>query len=143
MSIVVSCANALAEAIRKVPGFEQRTFVVYSEDEILKETKGMAYPCIGVIYEGMRSIPEAGETNKQGVSGELVCSVLLFFKQDTRATLDAKETALETLDVVRKAIRVDRAPSGHKWKFQLETPVDGKAGVLVYLQRWATPVQNV
>ena len=83
MSKAVPCVESLAAAIRSLPLFAKKTFVVYSEDELMQETKGLTYPCVGVIYEGMRSIPEPGSTSKQGVSCELVASVMLFFKTDS------------------------------------------------------------
>lgn len=142
-AIAERCLLDLERILAAVPVLSKRVFQVYSEEELLEKTKGLSYPCVGVVYDGMRASGENKDTGKQGVSAELVCTIMLFFRQESLAKQDAKLVAVTTLDGVRDAIRGVRSPSGHFWKFQLEASVGGKNGVLTYLQRWSTPVQLV
>lgn len=140
-AIAVSCIEAIEERIRAVPAIGNRVFHVSSEDEIVEKTKGMAYPCVGVIYSGMTAVTESGSSARMGQSAELVVSILLFFRQDTRATNDPKESTVAVLDLIRKQIMATKSPSGHFWRFKVEAAVEGGKGVMTYLQRWSTPVQ--
>lgn len=140
-TIAVSCIEDLEAKIRLVPAIGGRVFHVASEDEIVERTKGMAYPCVGVIYTGMTASGEQGSSAKMGQSVELVASILLFFRQDSRATSDPKESTIAVLDAIRRNIMTTKSPSGHYWRFKMEVPVEGGKGVMTYLQRWSTPVQ--
>lgn len=140
-SIVVDCMDSLAAGYESFEELSGRVIQVFSDDELLERTKGMMYPCVGVIYTGLMAKDEAGSTAKMGASSELIVSAMVFFRQNTVAVEDPKKKTLGMLDRIRSRILTTRSPSGHFWKFQLETPVVGNTGVLVYLQRWATPVQ--
>lgn len=139
--IAVSCIEDIEAKIRAVPAIGNRVFHVASEDEIVERTKGMSYPCVGVIYSGMTAINESGATAKLGQSAELVVSILLFFRQDSRATNDPKESTVAVLDAIRRNIMATRSPSGHHWRFKVEAAVEGGKGLMTFLQRWSTPVQ--
>ena len=143
MAIATDCIESIEDVLRTIPGLEKRVFHVYSDEELIERTKGLSFPCVGVVYDGLMGREEPGATGKLSSTADLVVSIMLFFRQNTRATTDPKDTTVETLDTIRSKILETRAPSGHLWKFQLEAAVEGKQGLLTYVQRWATPVQLV
>lgn len=142
-AIAINCIEDISAKVEQVTGLKGRVFHVYSEEELIERTKGVSFPCVGVVYDGMRALPESGSTHKIGGSAELVVSVMIFFRQDTKSKADPKETTVNYLDRIRSQLIRTKAPTGHYWKFQVEAAVEGKNGVLAYLQRWATPTQLV
>lgn len=140
-AIAINCIEDLGARVESIPSLEGRVFHIYSEAEIIERTKGMAFPCVGIVYDGLMAAPEVGATSRMGNSAELVASIMIFFRQDTRAKVDPKDTMVATLDEIRSKIMESRSPTGHFWKFQVEASVEGKQGLLTYVQRWATPVQ--
>lgn len=140
-SIAVKCIEDVEKYLNSMSAVKGKVWHVYSEEELVERTKGLSFPCAGVLYDGMRAIPEQGATGKMGLSAELILTVMVMFKQKTVSTVDAKDSAVDFLDELRGKIAKSRSPSGHFWKFQLEAAVDGKSGVLSYIQRWSTPVQ--
>lgn len=141
--LAVLCVADIETRLKTLVDMSKRVFHVYGEDDLLDYTKGLTFPCMGVVYNGIRSIPENKETGKQGISGELVVTIMLLFRDSTSTTANQKASAISMLDDARKLILTTKSPTGHKWKFQLESPVQGKKGVLAYVQRWSTPVQLV
>lgn len=142
--VAINCIEDIVKKVETVPGLKGRVFHVYSEEELIERTKGLSFPCAGIVYDGMRAISEGGkDTHKIGGSAELVVSVMVFFRQDTKAKVDPKETTVAVLDSLRGKLITTKSPTGHFWKFQVEAAVEGKNGVLAYLQRWATPIQLV
>ena len=137
------CMDDLEAKVQLIAEFRNKTFSVYSEEELIEKTKGIGYPCIGVIYNGITSQVEVGSTQKVGGSGEIIISLLVMIRQNTIAKADPKEQIIGKLDQIRSKIMGTKSPTGHFWKFQMEIPVVGKSGLLAYLQRWATPVQLV
>jgi len=143
-AIALNCIEDIEAKVASVPNIPRaRVFHVYSEEELIERTKGLGFPCVGVVYDGLRATPEPGATSKIGGSAELVVTVILFFRQDTKAKIDPKDSVVATLDAIREKILKTKSPSGHFWKFQVEAAVEGKTGLLAYVQRWATPVQLV
>lgn len=141
-AIAIDCIQDIEAKVESLPALRGRVFHVYSEEELVERTKGLSFPCVGVIYDGLRSVGEPGkDSGKMGSSAELVVTVMIFFRQDTKAKNDPKESVVSQLDVIRKNILRTKSPSGHFWRFQIEAAVAGKEGVLTYLQRWVTPVQ--
>lgn len=141
--IAINCITDIADRLNVIPSLKGKVFHVYSEQELTERTKGLTLPCVGVVYDGLRSVGESGDTSKMGMSSDIVVTIMLFFKQDTRAKVDPKDTMVALMDSIRDAIIGTRSPSGHNWKFQMEIPVAGKLGVLAYLQRWSTSTQLV
>lgn len=125
-----------------------KVFHVYSENELMDKTKGIAFPAVGVVYEGMRAVNEgaAGEarvSHKLGVSAELVAAVMIIQRPDNISTANTKTPSMNLLDDIRQEIMGSRSPSGHFWKFIVEASANEKNGVVIWLQRWSTPVQLV
>lgn len=142
-AIAIKCIDDLEARIKTIPALKDRVFHIYSEDELMERTKGLSFPCVGVVYDGMMAIPEQGPSAKIGASAELVATVMVFFRQDTKAKTDPKDTTVALLDEIRSKIFATRSPTRHHWRFKLEAAVEGKQGVLTYVQRWATPAQLV
>lgn len=123
-----------------------KVFHVYSEEELMDKTKGITFPAVGVVYEGMRAVNEgvSGEaraSHKLGVSCELVAAIMLIQRPDNISAADTKTPTLAMLDDIRQEIMGSKSPSGHFWKFVVEASAQEKNGVVIWLQRWSTPVQ--
>lgn len=121
-----------------------KVFHVYSEEELLNKQKGVIFPCVGVVYDGMRSVPPAGGGSPGGTaasSAEISCTFLALFRSSPQADVDPKDSIVAQVDRLRSTIMGVRSPTGHFWRFQVEASIPGKSGVLCYLQRWATAVQ--
>lgn len=143
IDLAAKCVTDIETKIGTLAAVKGKVFHVYGEDDLMDHTKGVVFPCVGVVYNGIRATPEDGATGKQGISGELVVTIMLLLRDNVSATSNPKEGALRMLDDVRELVMGTKSPSGHKWRFQLESPVAGKKGVLAYVQRWATPVQLI
>lgn len=140
--VAAKCLTSVIKTLQSIAAVSGKVFQIYSEDELMDKTKGMVFPCAGVVYEGMRAISEGSkDTNRQGLSAELVLSILIFFRPDALSPSNTKTSALNLLDDVRDSIKGTRSPSGHLWRFVVEAAATEKHGVVVYIQRWTTPVQ--
>jgi len=132
------CLDDLIAKIEAIPQFAGKVFHVYSEEELIDKQKGLLFPCVGVIYDGIRAVADAGGKSS---SASASYSILAFFRSETFATTDAKDRTVLLIDLMRSGINGTRSPSGHWWKFQIEASIPSKKGLLVYLQRWSTAVQ--
>lgn len=138
-NIATLCVDDVEARLKTLKSMKSRVFHMYSESELLDETKGLVYPCMGVVYDGMRAVGDGG---KQGISAEIVVTIMVLFRGSVLSKEDPKDTIVALLDDSRALFRNSpRSPSGHFWKFQVESAIDSKKGVLTYIQRWATPVQ--
>lgn len=136
--IATQSVDDLKTKVALIPQFAGKVYHVYSEEELLDKQKGLVYPCIGIIYDGMRTTAEKGD---KATSASLSCTILAFFRSESQATLDAKDRTVMLIDRMRSGINGTRSPTGHWWKFQIEASIPSKKGLLVYLQRWSTAVQ--
>jgi hypothetical protein len=142
-SLVVQVIAQVRDILKTVPKVNDKIVQVYSEEELGDAMKGVEFPCIGIVYEGMRAVPEMKETNRQGVSAELVLSLIIVEKPTTAGESRVKNRTINLLDLTRKAMHEGKSPAGHKWRFVLEAPASEKKGTVIWLQRWATPIQLV
>ncbi len=143
--------DVLAEALAKLitldtGGLSLAGKVVIADDEndLLDLLKGIkSYPAVGIIYEGMRSLPEAGSTNKLGISAEIVVAFVLISTGGAIHRTDQKRIrAVEYLEAMRDLFMgVRSTATGHFWHFLVEAPTEVKTGMLVWVQRWTIPVQ--
>lgn len=122
-----------------------KVFHVYSEEELMDKTKGITFPAVGIVYEGMRAVSEDSDKKsvKMGVSAELIAAVMLIQRPDNISAADTKTPTMNLLDDIRQEIMGSKSPSGHWWKFVVEASANEKNGVVIWLQRWSTPVQLV
>lgn len=136
------CVQDIVDKLAAVTEFKNKVHQVYTESELADRTKGISYPLIAVVYDGMASIPERGESSKLGLGAEIKVSIIMFFRSQAMATTNQTLDAVDSLDTVRDKIKGTTAPSGHKWRFVSEVGSQGaEKGVYVYVQRWSAPIQ--
>ena len=98
-------------------------------------------PGAGIVYEGMRPMPENSPAAKLGASAELIFSIILMNTgRSIVAQADTKTPTIALLAQVRAAFFGQRSPSGGFYRFMVEAPAVEKDNVVVWVQRWATPV---
>lgn len=141
MSIAVQCVDDVLVKIKAVGEFgstdREKVFYVYSEENLLEQTKLIKYPAVGVMYEGI--IAGEGDGTRQGMQASLTVALALVMDSNV-AGMDRKNEAARLLDLMRRALRTQTSPTGHKWQFVSEVPMGQVGGVLVYIQRWSAVV---
>jgi hypothetical protein len=121
-----------------------KVVVAYDENDLLDVLKGVrAFPAVGIVYEGMRSISEPGPTAKVGLSCEVVLGLVLVERDDEiHATNQKKVRAIEYLDAMRLQFMGQRSTvTNHFWHFMVEAPAALRSGTVCWVQRWSLPVQ--
>lgn len=142
--IASKCVEDLQKKIEAINANANGLLWVYSEANFLNASKGINFPAVGVIYEGMRGNSENEKTtNKIGGSGSLVVSLILAHNNGNFAGGSEIFNATAILDEMRSAIIDTKSPTGHKWRFVVEAPSEEKNGGVIWLQRWDTPVMIV
>jgi hypothetical protein len=140
--VAFRCVDDLKTKLESLAKLKGKAFWVYNEDHLMDKTKGITFPAVGVVYEGIRAVSEnQKDTYKVGFSGELVASVMVIQRPDTISPADTKKPAVELLDDIRGQIMGTKSPSGHQWRFVVEASASEKNGVVIWIQRWSTPVQ--
>lgn len=144
-SVAMDCISQVEAVLKAIPTFSTRAWQVYSAEELLDRTKGVSLPAFGVVYDGIVAPEETGrDTQKVGASGNLSVSVLFLFQTaGNSAKEDSKIYAAHVLDSIRQAMRGVRAPTGHVWRFKMESLFSSKGNLVTYIQRWGTPIQLV
>lgn len=129
----------IEERLKSIAEFQKgKAFHVVSEEDLIDETRVLTYPAVGVVYEGLR--PAGG--NENGLSTRAGFAIVVLTSDKWPTGVDAKGTSLDLLDLIRSKFRDGRPSTGHKWKFEFEGPARSKnAKVLIWVQRWSTPVQ--
>lgn len=136
------CVDDLRTVVQSLAQMENKTVLnVYDQDELLDATVGVKFPACGVIYEGIRGgTKSAKESHVVGSDAELICSVVLLYRDESLGKTDARNRALHDLDHIRRILFDRRSPSGHFWRFEVEAAAARKNGTVMWVQRWATPV---
>jgi hypothetical protein len=125
---------------------EGRVVIAYNEDDLLDLIKGLrSYPAVGVVFEGMRSMPEQGSTMKVGGSAEVVLAFVLIEQGTATFGTDQKRTrAVDYLEAMRDAFMTKRSTTtNHMWHFTVEAAASLKNGMVVWVQRWSVPIQLI
>ena len=138
-NIATLCVQDLMAKMQSVDAFKNKVIYAYTEDQLYDVAMQLNFPAAGVLYDGMRSVPDADRTAK-GLSAEMTCSLLLLVSGKTIGNADYKITAVDILDQFRNAIKGTRAPSNNFWKFVVEAAVEARSDSYAYVQRWSTPV---
>lgn len=141
--LAIKCIAEVKAHLQTVEKIKGKIVSVYSQEELTDSMKGITAPFVGVVYEGMRAVAEQKETNRQGVSCELVVSLIVVGRVTTAGESSMKNQTLGLLDDLRKAMRNCKSPAGHKWRFNMEAAAAEKQGTTMWIQRWTTPVQLV
>ena len=135
--ITQKCVDDIVAKIKLVPSVQKQTFVVYSEDDMLDQTKGIHRPCIGVMYEGVHSVPDAPN---QGMTCDLTVAIAVVEESKAIGNLDRKKAIIALLKDIRAKIRMSKAPSQHTWRFVAEAPAIPMGNAVIYIQRWVVRV---
>jgi hypothetical protein len=143
MTSMVQLAEDLLEKCRTVPAFAKKSVLVYGVDDLMDAAKN-ARPAVGVLYEGARSLAESSPSERLGISGEAVFSLIVIAEATVLSqAAEIKAPAHVHLDNLRQAIQGTRAIHGHKWRWVLEAPAVQKNSTAVWVQRWTVPIQVV
>lgn len=147
-NLASSCVLDLMALVEEATqDFKGKVYHIFGEAELRAKTKGVSYPAVGVIYDGLRTVPVPPGSPSQASSGggpltcEMSFTIMLFLRLQPIALDDPKEAATTQIDLVRRNIIRKRAPSGHFWRFQLEVSAPNDTKSVAYLQRWNTTVQ--
>jgi hypothetical protein len=127
--------HALAVASRDIELLPDHVLTVYDQDVLLDASKDLKLPCLGVIYEGM-----VNRNEPRGLVVDLTCSFIIIIGDKEREILGNEDKSAITLllDRIRNEILDTTSPTGHKWAFDSEFPMDVVQGALSYYQRWKT-----
>lgn len=123
-----------------------KTILVDDASDLLEKLKGLkSYPAIGVVYEGLVSKPEAGDTAKMGISADMGISLVLVEQGDVPfPTLAPQKTfrAIDYLNAMRDEFMGTKSTvTGHFFKFEAEAAAELTKNMVVWVQRWSVPIQ--
>lgn len=137
------CVESLKTTLQSIPYLKGKVLFVTNEESAIDQMKGVnSFPSAVVIYEGMRAVPEQGQTAKIGISGEMVFSIVVLNRDtDILQTDQTRITSIAIMDKLRSVIMGTRSPTGHFWRFMVEAPALERNGVVLWVQRWTTPYQ--
>lgn len=142
--IIQLVVDDLMAALQSIAKLSAKTLHVLDADELLDKSKNVPLPAAGVIYEGMRSIAEPGkDTNRHGQSAEAIFTILVAGSPKIDREPTTKSNSIGVLGDVRKALKVRKSPTGHIYRFQVESPADEVKGTIIWAQRWAVPVPMI
>lgn len=140
-NLATQCVNDLIDKMKSVDVFRNKVIYAYTQDDLYDMATQLNFPCAGILYEGIRSVPDSESKNvAKGLSAELNCTLLLLVSGKSIGNADYKVTATEILDQFRDAIKGTRSPAGNYWKFIIESAVEARKDSYAYAQRWSTPV---
>jgi hypothetical protein len=144
VDVPTACVADVESVLQSIATLQGKVIHIYSEEEMVNETTKVKMPAAGVLYEGMRSVAEQG-SNQRGVSGELIISIMLLNTQGKAfgSAADTKVATMALLGSIRRGMMGRTSPTGHKWRFIVEAAAAPKAGLVFWVQRWSTPIQNV
>jgi len=133
--VVVRCLEDLIAKVQTIAQFSFRSFMVYSEGDLINEAENVKKPCIGVMYEG---IEPRDDGIGQGMTSTLRIALVMISDTDSISGNERMSTALEMLDELRQKLRLEKSPTGHPWRFAGERPVGDINNNHVHVQRWTT-----
>lgn len=118
---------------------QQKVFHIYNQELFLNSTKHIDTPAIGIVYEG---IAKKGWGTQEGLTSILAVSVVLLVGDKDLEVLgqEDKNLFIDMLGKFRHAIMGTYSPTGHKWGFVAERPLDISDRALCYYQRWETSI---
>jgi hypothetical protein len=137
--LVINSVIALLQSVAEFDG--GKVFYIRTEQELKDKLDGVVHPAVGVLYDGMRGGGSNGPSHKTGLSGEITVSLLLAFTPEFPTGSEDAFVALRLLDRIRKLFADTRSPTGHFWRFIVEAPAVERDTEVLWIQRWATPVQ--
>lgn len=135
--VATNCTADLVTRLSALSGQPLRDNVlqVVSEDDFNDKSKLLKAPFAGVMYSGLRAEGNL-DPSRQGMGARLVVAVIFGFTSVVGH--DYKGEAWDMLGQARRAIRMQRSPTGHKWRFVSEAYVGVMKGTAFYVQTWDT-----
>jgi hypothetical protein len=133
----------LKGVMQSIAKLADKNLVVLSAEELLTNAKMVAKPAGGVIYEGMRSVAEPGPSARAGLSAEAIFTILIVADGANLNTAAEKFNNLYLLGQLRSVLKARKSPTGHIYRFMVESPADEKAGIILWAQRWSVPVPMI
>ena len=138
-TVAVACWEDIMSRVMTVPEFAEKCVSVLSEQDVATMLKGAKFPMSGVIYGGITA-NQSADPSRQGMAGELSCTVVVIVQGNAIGNLDQKNEAARLLDLTRKAIRLSISPTGNKWRYGGERPIASTGNAVIYTQRWTTTI---
>lgn len=116
------------------------------ETLIASDFSKLTSPAITIAYEGLRSTDVGnpdGRTHRIGLSAEAQFGVYVAFRDPAvfKVQSDYIDQTVEIMDSLRDVLKNRRSPLMHFWRFVSEFPSIPQKGLIIWVQRWATPVQ--
>jgi hypothetical protein len=137
-SVIYQSAVDLLKAIPEIQG---KIIGVYDDEELLNKLKAVPTLGVGVIYDGMRPEGESKTSHKIGAAAVLGITIVLVLKEIAFAQgLDYRTPGMSHMDAIRQKFMDTKSPAGHYWEFMAEAPAVQKSDVIIWVQRWQTPV---
>jgi hypothetical protein len=142
-TLVLQCVMSMKEIVQSIAALQGKVVFVVDQDDLVAQLKGVrSFPAAGIMYEGMRSRENDGQTAKLGISADMVISIVVVNRgSDILNTDQTKLTSITLLDQIRGKVIATRSPTGHFWRFVVEAAAAENEGVVFWVQRWSTPVQ--
>jgi hypothetical protein len=138
VDIAMGCLKDLVAKVNTVPMIKDKVVSVYTEKELMDAAVQLTPPCVGVVYEGMRAVPDQDKLSR-GTTVELMFSVILVISGKSFGNVsELRPIAADVLDQFRSAVKLTQNPFGQYWKFMVESAVQETDGGFLYVQRWAT-----
>jgi len=140
---VQDCIDDLTAKLESVAQVKSKVFTVYNEEDLMDQMKGVVGRGLGVSYLGMTAWPEIGtkDSHRIGLSCTANYAIIVVNPKPPVITKQQISPLVSLLDNLRDSIKNTRAPTGHFWRFVAETPAVIKGSNVVWVQRWAVPVQ--
>jgi len=133
------CIDDIFNRVKLVTEFSSDKVVrVYSETDLLDKSKLIPPPFTGVMYEGIRA--NASDPGRLGRATDCYVAIVLGCLTKAVGGYDSRPEAIGLLDSIRNQILGDRSPSQHRWKFISELYVGDISNIMIYIQRWSTPL---
>lgn len=137
-----ACMADLTDRVKASALVKNKVYTVYDQEHLMDTSKGIVFPCVGVLYEGTRSTSadQSQASHKVGLSAEAVYSIVLLTKPDIIGNNTNYLAAVDMLDTLRGLVLNTKAPTGHFWRFVVEAAAQEKNGIVSWVQRWSVPV---
>ncbi len=146
-AIVKRTIADLKTRLQAVPSLATKIFHVYSEDELMDQTKQLRLPAVGIVYGGMGTNTDISTQRQQSspinASAIMDFNLIIMVQQSTMHGIRQEDQALDLLDEVRDTLQGQKGPSNHPYRFEIEGSAELRKGTVVWVQRWTNPVQLV
>ena len=140
MSKIEECLQDLATHLQSIADLEGRARPVYTPEKLVRLIKGAKGPQVGIVYEGMTGVPEAGVTKRSPTKVAHFGLYLALESIPLSDNLVQEVPAIKLLDLMGKALENKHAPSGHPWEFLSEGYSDSFPDKALWVQRWSARV---